>query len=92
MCFQIIFLYKRVQVGYYMQTIIPSILLVTASFASLFVPSDQVPGRMCLAVTTTLTLMGMINSVFQTSPDTSYLKVRIALRKRNVLVTSFPNY
>ncbi len=29
---------------------------------------------MGLAVTTTLTLMGMVNSVFQTSPDTSYLK------------------
>ncbi len=68
-------LYDRVQVGYYVQTIVPSFLLVLASYGSLWVPSDQIPGRMALAVTTTLTLMGMINSVFQTSPDTAYLKV-----------------
>ncbi len=76
-CLQILFLYRRVQVGYYVQTIIPSFLLVAASFGSLWVPSDQIPGRMSLAVTTTLTLMGMINSVFQTSPDTAYLKVTL---------------
>ena len=75
------FLFNRVQVGYYVQTLIPSMLLVTASFGSLWVPSDQIPGRMSLAVTTTLTLMGMINSVFQTSPDTSYLKVGTAMAK-----------
>ena len=39
---RVLMAYKRVQIGYYVQTIIPSFMLVTASFGSLMVPSDQV--------------------------------------------------
>ncbi len=56
------------------QTFLPSAMLVLASLASLWVPTGLVPGRMALAVTTTLTLQSMINSVFTEAPRTSYLK------------------
>ena len=34
----------------------------------------QVPGRMALSITTTLTLVTLSNGLFNTSPRTSYLK------------------
>ncbi len=44
---RVLMAYKRVQIGYYVQTIIPSFMLVTASFGSLMVPSDQVYCTLC---------------------------------------------
>jgi hypothetical protein len=49
-------------------------MLVSASFLSLLVPSNQIPGRMTLAITTTLTLVSMMNSEIDKMPKTAYLK------------------
>ena len=50
--------------GYHLtQTYIPSIVFVIVAWVSFFVPSDVVPGRMVLCVTTLLTLTSMFNSV-----------------------------
>jgi hypothetical protein len=57
------------------QTYLPSVLLVFASIASLWVPSELVPGRMTLCITTTLTLMSMMSTVLKDAPQTSYVKV-----------------
>ncbi len=68
------FFFIRARLGYFVQTLIPSLLMVIASVGSLWVPRDQVPGRMTLAITTTLTLMSMIGAVFESAPKTAYLK------------------
>ena len=44
-------------------TYIPSIIFVLVAWLSFLVPSDIVPGRMVLCVTTLLTLTSMFNSV-----------------------------
>ena len=50
--------------GYHLtQTYFPSIVFVIVAWVSFFVPSDVVPGRMVLCVTTLLTLTSMFNSV-----------------------------
>ena len=50
--------------GYHLtQTYIPSIIFVVVAWLSFHVPSDVVPGRMVLCVTTLLTLTSMFNSV-----------------------------
>lgn len=50
--------------GYHLtQTYIPSIIFVIVAWLSFIVPSDIVPGRMVLCVTTLLTLTSMFNSV-----------------------------
>ena len=50
--------------GYHLtQTYIPSIIFVVVAWVSFHVPSDVVPGRMVLCVTTLLTLTAMFNSV-----------------------------
>ena len=50
--------------GYHLtQTYIPSIIFVIVAWVSFHVPSDVVPGRMVLCVTTLLTLTAMFNSV-----------------------------
>ena len=71
---EIVFEFQRYRTSHILQTFFPSLLLVGASMMSLWVPSGLVPGRMALAVTTTLTLMSMINSVFAEAPRTSYVK------------------
>ncbi len=71
---EILFAFHRYVTSHVIQTFLPSSLLVSASLGSLWVPSGLVPGRMALAVTTTLTLQSMINSVFTEAPRTSYLK------------------
>ena len=69
------FTFERSRTLFYVQTMVPTVLLVTASFGSLFVPPSQVPARMTLAITTCLTLMAMMTSTYNTAPSTSYLKV-----------------
>ena len=50
--------------GYHLtQTYVPSILFVFTAWISFFVPSDVVPGRMVICVTTLLTLTSMFSSV-----------------------------
>ncbi|TRY70557.1 hypothetical protein TCAL_02346 [Tigriopus californicus] len=71
---KIMFEFKRYTTSFIVQTMIPSILMVLASFGSLWVPSNQIPGRMTLAITTCLTHMSMINGALEKAPRTSYLK------------------
>ncbi len=63
-----LFMFRRYATSHLIQTFVPSSMLVLVSLASLWVPSDLVPGRMALAVTTMLTLQSMINSVFTEAP------------------------
>ena len=54
--------------GYHLtQTYIPSVIFVIVAWISFHVPSDVVPGRMVLCVTTILTLTSMFNSVRYTA-------------------------
>lgn len=68
------FRFKRKTMSYMIQTILPSMMMAVCSYGSLFIPHDQVPGRMALSITTTLTLVTLSNGLFNTSPRTSYLK------------------
>ena len=70
------FIFVRSRTSFLAQTMLPTILLVTAGFGSLFVPPDLVPGRMTLAITTCLTLIAMMSSALNHAPTTSYMKVR----------------
>jgi hypothetical protein len=45
------------------QTYFPSIIFIIAAWVSFVVPSDIVPGRMALCITTLLVLTSMFNSV-----------------------------
>ena len=65
---EILFTFQRCRISHYIQTFLPSYLLVFISLMSLFVSSELVPGRMALAVTTMLTLTSMINSVSVDAP------------------------
>ncbi|CAB4069599.1 GLRA2 [Lepeophtheirus salmonis] len=56
------------------QSYIPSIIFVAIAWMSFHVPSDVVPGRMVLSVTTLLTLISMFNSVRSLTPQVSYMK------------------
>jgi len=61
--------------GYHLtQTYVPSILFVFTAWISFFVPSDVVPGRMVICVTTLLTLTSMFSSVRALTPQVSYMK------------------
>eukprot|EP00095_Tigriopus_kingsejongensis_P005844 maker-scaffold697_size109876-snap-gene-0.18 protein:Tk05844 transcript:maker-scaffold697_size109876-snap-gene-0.18-mRNA-1 annotation:"hypothetical protein BRAFLDRAFT_79146" len=65
----------RRYLGYHItQTYIPSVIYVAVAWLSFVVPSDIVPGRMVLCVTTLLTLNTMFNSVRNITPQASYMK------------------
>ncbi|TRY73123.1 hypothetical protein TCAL_12527 [Tigriopus californicus] len=65
----------RRYLGYHItQTYIPSVIYVAVAWLSFVVPSDVVPGRMVLCVTTLLTLTSMFNSVRNITPQASYMK------------------
>ena len=49
-------------------------MMVTASYLSLFMPPEQIPGRISLTITMMLTVVSMSNGAFENSPQTSYLK------------------
>eukprot|EP00094_Tigriopus_californicus_P012955 TCALIF_12527-PA protein Name:"Similar to GABRG2 Gamma-aminobutyric acid receptor subunit gamma-2 (Gallus gallus)" AED:0.08 eAED:0.08 QI:200/0.57/0.87/0.87/0.57/0.62/8/750/241 len=62
----------RRYLGYHItQTYIPSVIYVAVAWLSFVVPSDVVPGRMVLCVTTLLTLTSMFNSVRGMDNETS---------------------
>ena len=69
------FLFQRSRTNFVVQTLVPSVLLVFASFGSLHIPHDQVPGRMTLAITTSLTVIATMTSTLEKAPATSYIKV-----------------
>ena len=56
------------------QTYIPSIIFIIVAWISFFVPSDAVPGRMGLCITTLLTFTSMFNTVRSLTPQVSYMK------------------
>ena len=61
--------------GYHIiQTYIPSVIFVAVAWVSFLVPSDVIPGRMVLCVTTLLTLTSMFNAVRGLTPQVSYMK------------------
>ena len=69
------FIFQRSRTNFVVQTLVPSVLLVFASFGSLHIPHDQVPGRMTLAITTSLTVIATMTSTLEKAPTTSYIKV-----------------
>ena len=67
--------FKRSPTAFVVQSMVPTLLLVIASYGSLYIPPSQIPGRMTLAITTCLTQIAMITSAIDGAPATSYLKV-----------------
>merc|ERR1712241_138670 len=62
------------QIGYHVvQTYIPSTVFVVLGWLSLFIPSESVPGRVGMGMTTLLTLTAMFSSVRQNVPRVSYI-------------------
>ena len=53
---------KRRLSGYFWETYIPSLLLSTFGALSVYIPSDIVPGRMVLSMTSFLALIGLFGS------------------------------
>ena len=67
--------FERSSTAFVIQSMVPTLLLVVASYCSLYIPPSQIPGRMTLAITTCLTQIAMISSALDKAPATSYLKV-----------------
>ena len=53
---------KRRLPGYFWETYIPSLLLSTFGALSVYIPSDIVPGRMVLSMTSFLALIGLFGT------------------------------
>lgn len=67
--------FRRSTTSFMMKTMLPTVLLVIAGLASLFIPLDKINERMSVAITTCLTQVAlMVNSLNQ-APVTSYVKV-----------------
>ena len=52
---------ERVYSNHILHTYIPSVMLCIASTCSLFIPSDLIPGRMGLCITTFLSIISLFN-------------------------------
>lgn len=52
---------ERVYSNHILHTYIPSLMLCIASTCSLFIPSDLIPGRMGLCITTFLSIISLFN-------------------------------
>ena len=70
--------FERSSTAFEIQSMVPTFMLVIASYGSLYIPPSEIPGRMTLAITTCLTQIAMISSALDDSPPTSYLKVTIS--------------
>ena len=55
------YLFRRPLTNHFLQTFIPSMMLSVASASSVFIPSDVVPGRMALCITSFLSLISLFN-------------------------------
>ena len=55
------YLFRRRLTNHLLQTFIPSMMLSIASASSVFIPSDVVPGRMSLCITSFLSLISLFN-------------------------------
>eukprot|EP00095_Tigriopus_kingsejongensis_P009947 maker-scaffold981_size73921-snap-gene-0.17 protein:Tk09947 transcript:maker-scaffold981_size73921-snap-gene-0.17-mRNA-1 annotation:"glycine receptor subunit alpha-4-like isoform x8" len=56
-----------------MQTYVPSFIFVTLAWLTVFIPPDQVPGRVTMTMTTLLTLTAMFAAVRSNVPRVSYV-------------------
>ena len=59
------YLFRRPLTNHFLQTFIPSMMLSIASASSVFIPSDVVPGRMALCITSFLSLISLFNGARQ---------------------------
>lgn len=57
--------FNRIYTNHILHTYIPSVMLCLGSCLSVFVPSDLVPGRMGLCVTTFLSIISLFNGARQ---------------------------
>ncbi|XP_042232381.1 glutamate-gated chloride channel alpha-like [Homarus americanus] len=73
-CVRAMLVLSRKALGHILATFLPSGLFVAVSWASLFWPSDVIPGRTVLVITALLTLVSMHSAVRQSGPETSYVK------------------
>ena len=68
-------LFLRRQLGnHLLQSFIPSMMLSVTSAASVYIPSDIVPGRMGLCVTSFLSLISLFNGARYVYSDSMILK------------------
>jgi hypothetical protein len=56
-----IYLFNRPLTNHFLQTFIPSMMLSVVSASSVFIPSEIVPGRMALSITSFLSLISLFN-------------------------------
>ena len=56
-----VYFLKRPLTNHFLQTFIPSIMLSMISASSVFIPSEIVPGRMALSITSFLSLISLFN-------------------------------
>ena len=56
-----IYSFKRPLTNHFLQTFIPSMMLSMISASSVFIPSEIVPGRMALSITSFLSLISLFN-------------------------------
>lgn len=59
--FQMTFRFTRIYSNHLLHTYIPSFMLCTLSACSVFIPSDLIPGRMSLCITTFLSIISLFN-------------------------------
>ena len=74
-CLKLHFIFKRETFYHMVETFLPSIIIVIASWVSFWLHPDQAPARMSLAVTTMLTIFSQGNHVKSGLPPLSGLKV-----------------
>ena len=56
-----VYLFRRPLTNHLLQTFVPSFMLSIASASSVFIPSNIVPGRMSLCITSFLSLISLFN-------------------------------
>merc|ERR1719273_1460439 len=66
--------FKRPLTNHLFQTFIPSMMLSVASASSVFIPSDVVPGRMALCITSFLSLISLFNGARNDWTKTTHMR------------------
>jgi hypothetical protein len=77
--------FERVVGTFVFQVYMPSMLLCLVATASVFIPSDIVPGRMALCVTTFLSLIALFNGARFENHTKAYCYQKMSITK-NVLL------
>ena len=73
-CLKVIFQFRRQRGYYYLQTYIPSVLIVILSWISFWINKEAVPARITLGVTSVLTMTTQLSSSRSTQMKVSYPK------------------